>query len=174
VLTLAPDWDGPLPPDTTLDVAERRGVDLSPIDATTEKGRLRLLAYLWADQPERLARTRAALAVHAAPVDAGDAAAWIETRLAAPQRGRLHLIYHTIAWQYFPQATQDRARVALERAGSEATEAAPIAWLGMEADGDPEGAALTLRLWPGDRRIALGRADFHGRWIRWEGPERLP
>ena len=174
VLTLTPEWTGPLPPDTALRIAERRGVDLAPIDAATDEGRLRLLAYLWADQPERLARTRAALAVHDAPVDAGDAADWLEARLEAPQAGRLHLIYHTIAWQYFPQATQDRARAALERAGTDATGNTPLAWLGMEADGDAEGAALTLRLWPADRRIALGRADFHGRWIRWDGPARPP
>jgi hypothetical protein len=31
------------------------------------------------------------------------------------------------------------------------------------------GAALTLRLWPGDIRLALGRADFHGRWVQWSG-----
>lgn len=29
-------------------------------------------------------------------------------------------------------------------------------------------AALTLRLWPGDLRFELGRADFHGRWIDWK------
>jgi hypothetical protein len=40
----------------------------------------------------------------------------------------------------------------------------------MESDGDvrgQKGAALTLRLWPCDLRIDLGRADFHGRWIDW-------
>lgn len=40
----------------------------------------------------------------------------------------------------------------------------------MEADATPGSAALTLHLWPGDRHIALGRADFHGRWIDWQAP----
>ncbi|TDK41408.1 hypothetical protein [Antarcticimicrobium luteum] len=35
------------------------------------------------------------------------------------------------------------------------------------ADHWPAGSALTLRLWPGDLTIELGRADFHGRWVRW-------
>ena len=55
----------------------------------------------------------------------------------------------------------------IEEAGSAATDEAPLAWLGMEADDAPDGAALGLRLWPGDVRLGLGRADFHGRWVDW-------
>jgi hypothetical protein len=41
----------------------------------------------------------------------------------------------------------------------------------MEADGSTEpGAALTLTLWPGEKVIPLGRADFHGRWVDWTAP----
>jgi len=29
---------------------------------------------------------------------------------------------------------------------------------------------LTLRLWPDDLHIPLGRADFHGRWVIWDAP----
>ena len=29
------------------------------------------------------------------------------------------------------------------------------------------GAALSLQLWPDGRRIDLGLADYHGRWVRW-------
>lgn len=173
-VTLSPDWEGPLPPRATLRVTDRRGVDLTPLDPTHPEDRLRLLAYLWADQPERLARTRAALQVHAAPVDAADAGAWLESRLASPAPGALHLVFHTIAWQYFSPETQARARVALDAAGADATANAPLAWLGMEAAGLPQGAALSLRLWPGDHRLDLGLADFHGRWIRWQAAARLP
>jgi hypothetical protein len=41
----------------------------------------------------------------------------------------------------------------------------------MEADDDGPGVGLTLRLWPGDRRLSLGRADFHGRWVDWRPVE---
>ena len=58
----------------------------------------------------------------------------------------------------------------IEQAGEKATDEAPLAWLSMENDGsDNVGAALNLRLWPGDHRIDLGRADFHGRWVDWRG-----
>ncbi|MDJ0824477.1 MAG: DUF2332 family protein [Rhodobacter sp.] len=171
VLTLSPDWRGNPPVAALPEFAERRGTDLTPLDPRDPQARLRLLAYLWPDQPERLARTRAALAVAEAPVDAADAADWLTTRLATPVPGQVHLIYHTIAWQYFPPATAARARTAIEAAGASATRDAPLAWLGMEANGRTPGAGLSLRLWPGNHAIALGRADFHGRWVDWRAPD---
>lgn len=166
-LTLTPDWTGTLPPAATPTILDRRGVDLNPLDPVTD--RLRLLAYLWPDQPDRIARTRAALDLAAQlrpKVDRADAADWLETRLATPIPGALHLVFHTVAWQYFPPATQTRAVAALGRYG----EAAPLAHLSMEADGHGSGAGLTLTLWPGGDIIPLGRADFHGRWVDWQAP----
>lgn len=163
-LTLAPNWRGPPPPDLPLSVAERRGCDLNPLDRGRDAERL--FAYLWPDQPEREALTRAALALPTPRVDREDAADWLATRLT-PTPGHLHLIFHTIAWQYFPAAVQSRARALIETAGAAATTDAPLAWFGMEADGTGPGAALTLRLWPGDVTLPMGRADFHGRWIDW-------
>ncbi len=166
-LILTPEWSGPLPGAQPLEIAERRGVDLNPLDPHEAQDALRLSAYLWPDQPQRLALTRAAIAVQEAPVDRADAINWLEGRLAAQPEEWLHLIYHTIAWQYFPPEAQARGRALIEAAGAQATEARPLAWLGLEADDNPDGAAFTLRLWPGDLTVALGRADFHGRWVRW-------
>ncbi|WP_172293031.1 DUF2332 domain-containing protein [Pseudoruegeria sp. HB172150] len=171
VLTLKPDWQGSLPPKAEPKVTARRGTDLTPLDPTNPSHQLRLTAYIWPDQPDRLARTRAALEIAEPVVDAADAADWLETRLAEPHPGQLHLLYHTIAWQYFPEPVKDRARALIEAAGERATAHAPLAWLAMEADDDSPGAGLSLRLWPGDRRIALGRVDFHGRWLRWDLPQ---
>lgn len=171
-LTVSPAWTGPLPPPDRPKVSARRGVDLNPLDPHDPQDALRLQAYLWADQPERLARTRAAIGVHAAQVDRADAIDWLEGRLAPMpdgMSGHVHLIYHTVAWQYFPKAARDRGAALIAAAGARALPDAPLAWFGMEADGG-RGAALTLRLWPGDLRLHLGRADFHGRWIDWTGP----
>ena len=167
-LTLRPDWTGALPVKSTPEVAERRGTDLTPLEVQDGE---RLMAYIWPDQPERLARTQAALNIATAKVDRADAADWLQTRLSAPHPGATHLMYHTIAWQYFPPETQSRARSLIEAAGASATPDAPLAWFGMEADDDAPGAGLTLRLWPGNRRITLGRADFHGRWVDWRPKE---
>lgn len=168
VLTLAPDWTGPAPPESRPVVAERAGVDLNPLDPVAD--RLRLLSYIWADQTDRIARTEAALdtAARLRPqVARGDAIDWLALRLATPRPDRLHLVCHTIAWQYFPVEAQARGRALLAEAGARATPAAPLAHLGMEADGEGPGAGVTLTLWPGGRRERLGRADFHGRWVAW-------
>lgn len=169
-LTLAPDWTGALPPTAAVTVTDRAAVDLNPIDAADPGQRLRLLAYLWADQPHRRALTEAALAAGPPRPDRGDAVGWLEARLAPPRPGQLHLIFHTIAWQYFPAKAQARGRALIEAAGARASPDAPLAWLGYEADGAEPGAGLTLRLWPGDLTLALGRADFHGRWVDWHAP----
>ncbi|GHE02031.1 hypothetical protein U879_17170 [Defluviimonas sp. 20V17] len=175
VLELAPEWRGRPPGGALPRVAARRGVDLNPLDPQAD--RLRLMSYLWADQFDRLTRTDAALAEARRlrpQVDRGDAADWLEARLSKPHPGHLHLVFHTIAWQYFPAAVQARAARALARAGSCATPEAPLAHFGMEHDGSDDGAALTLTLWdgtaPAGEALNFGRADFHGRWVDWQAP----
>jgi hypothetical protein len=168
-LTLTPDWRGAAPPRAAPVVLDRAGADLSPIDPVA--GRLRLLSFIWPDQPLRLARSRAALdlAARRPPrVARMDAADFLAMRLNDPQDGALHMIFHTIAWQYFPPGTQRRCLDLLSAAGARATSDRPLARIAMEADGDPDGAALTATLWPGGDTHMLGRADFHGRWIDWQ------
>lgn len=168
-LRLTPDWRGDVPPSSQPVVVERRAVDLNPLDLAADS--LRIRSYIWADQPHRMALTQTAIDLaQGIRVERGDAVAWLETRLASPMPGRLHLIYHTVAWQYFPAALQARGEALLQAAGARATDAAPLAHLSMESDGQEPGAALVLRLWPGNRVIALGRVDFHGRWVDWQAP----
>jgi hypothetical protein len=166
-IRLCPAWRGKLPPHATPRITERRGVDLNPLSVAHPEDASRLVSYIWPDQPDRMARTRAAMALQDAQVDRGDAVDWLARRLAAPQPGRLHLIYHTIAWQYFPADRQVRGREMIEAAGSASTDETPLVWLGMEADRRSDGAALSLRLWPGDISLDLGQADFHGQWVDW-------
>ena len=106
------------------------------------------------------------LALPRAAVDAADAADWLEGR--SPRRGHLRVVAHSVAWQYFPEATAERAEAALRAMGAAATAEAPVAQVSMEADGG-RGAALRLRVWPGGGWEALGRVDFHGRWVEWRG-----
>lgn len=171
-LDLAPEWRGPAPPAAVLRIAGRAGCDLRPVDPNDPGDRRRLLSYVWPDQADRLARTRTALRLASAErvaVERADAVDWLARRLAAPMPGRVHVVTHTIAWQYLPvdrRATGDRIIAA---AGARATSDAPLARLAMEHDGDRAGAALTLEIWPGGDRLSLGRVDFHARWIDWAG-----
>ena len=175
---LALEWRGKPPLPCPAYVAEARGVDLMPIDVAQPEEALRLQSYLWPDQADRLARTRSAIDLFLAPdteahLDQGDALAWLPGRLKA-RPGALNLIYSTIAWQYLPVEAQEAGAAMIADAGAKAAEDAPLAWAQMEPDGKAPGAALTLRLWPGDLRIALGRMDFHGRWVDWQAPDPSP
>jgi hypothetical protein len=166
-LTLAPDWTGAAPVAADVRIIDRRGVDLNPLDPHDSNHALRLRAYLWADQAHRKALTDAAIAAHTATVDQGDAIKWLGTRLGHACTGEMHLIFNTIAWQYFPPDRQVTGTALIEAAGAQATPDSPVAWLRMEADADRRGASITARLWPGNHHIPLGRADFHGRWVDW-------
>jgi len=167
VMRIAPDWTGPAPAPAALDVARRAGVDLNPLDPADPADELRLLAYLWPDQPERLSLTRAAIAAAQTTVDKADAVDWLGPRLVLHAQGRTRFIYSTVAWQYLPPKARDKGRALIEEAGARADAQGPLAWFTMENDGTQPGAVLTLRLWPGDVTIDCGRADFHGRWIEW-------
>ena len=164
-VVLEPEWKGTMPPTALPRIVRRAGVDLSPLDPTRADDRLRLLAYLWADQPERLARTRAAIDLAGATqaeISAGDAGEWLEAVLSVPYHDRLRVVLHTIAWQYFPLETRERAEAAMERARG------PLVRIAMEFDGG-SGAGVTLTTWPDGVKREIARADFHGRWVLWHG-----
>lgn len=169
---IAPDWRGPPPPLGPARVIGRAGCDLRPVDLDDPGAETRLLSYVWADQADRLARARAAIALARAAgvrVEAADAGDWLAARLAVPRPGAVHVICHSIMWQYLPGSAQARIEGMIADAGARATAAAPLAWLRLEGDGGQPGAAVTLDLWPGGRTRLLARADFHGRWVDWRG-----
>tara|TARA_R110002049_G_scaffold5358_7_gene37341 strand:- start:1645 stop:2691 length:1047 start_codon:yes stop_codon:yes gene_type:complete len=170
---LTPDWTGPTPPRQDVQVIERAGCDLNPLDANDPADKLRLRAYLWADQPDRLTRTDGAIEVQTSfalpKVARMDALDFLRARLSAARPGAWHVIYHTIMWQYLPEAAQKAGEALIASAGARASAEAPLAWLRMEADGKGEGAAVTLTTWPEGETRQIARADFHGRWLRWQG-----
>jgi PTH1 family peptidyl-tRNA hydrolase len=168
---LRPEWRGAPPPaPLPLRVVERAGVDMHPLDPGDPGDALRLLSFLWPDQPERMSLTRGAITLASVRPDAGDAAPWLAARLGTLRPGRLHVVYTTVAWQYFPPETQNACTAALEAAGARAGRNSPLAHLSFEADGQRDGGAVTVRLWPDSpERKLLARADFHGRWVDWRG-----
>ena len=162
-------WEGD-PPDLSLpvNVVERRGCDISPIDPSSPEGARRLESFIWPDQDERLARLRAAVKIaRETPVEIAraDAGAWVTDQLAHPRPGVATVVYHSIVLQYVPRESRNQMRDALVAAGEHATADAPIAWLRMEPAG--EMADLRLRLWPGGDDEVLAEVGYHGRPIRW-------
>lgn len=171
-VVLAPDWKGNLPEPVVPVIRARAGVDMNPLDPIAD--RLRLLSYIWPDQTDRIARTERALdmASEKQPeIARANAIDWLEGRLARPIPHAIHLVYHTVAWQYFSPEDQGRGLALLARAGSRCRADEPLALLSMEDDGTGPGAALNLHLWPMNKGFNLGRADFHGRWVDWHAPD---
>ena len=168
---IRPEWRGPPPPQADIRIDRVRGVEIAPIDVTDPAAAERLMAYIWVDAPERTARVAAAIAmIRAQPVDMvqGDAADWVEARLAEPQAvGTTRVLMHSIVWQYLPPATQARITAAMEAAAAHATVDRPLAWIRMEPDDIRKGIEVYLRAWPGLPDVQLARTHPHGAWIEW-------
>lgn len=153
------------PPSATaaVEIAERRGCDLRPVDPSSEEGRLTLLSFVWADQGERLDRLRAALAVAAdqpVALDRAGAVKWVEGQLADPAEGVATVVFHSIVMQYLPEEERREFERAVLAVGEAATEKAPLAWLRMEPAG--ERAEVRLTRWPDGEDRLLARAGYHG------------
>jgi hypothetical protein len=150
-VVLAGRWRAPVPHAAEgFRVVDRRGGDRSPIDPTTEEGRLALSASVWADQTERFERLGAALRTAArvpAIVDESSAASWTREH-AVPSSGRATVLYHSIVEEYLDADERAAFLDAVEAAGARATEEAPFAWLRMEPSSELRHHAVSLRLWP--------------------------
>ena len=151
---------------------ERRACDRAPVDVADPAARLRLVAYVWADQGERLARLAGAVAIaraHGVAVEAADAARWVPERLAERAEGCTTVLFHSIMWHYMPESTRLGIREGLERAGERATARAPLAWLRFEQDEPTSRPELRLSLWPGRDDRLLATAQAHGKAVSWIG-----
>ncbi|MEP6786477.1 MAG: DUF2332 domain-containing protein [Sphingomonadales bacterium] len=169
-VVLTPEWRGPPPAAGPIDIVGARGVDIAPVDATSQAGADRLLAYIWADHHVRFERMAGALSmIRADPprLDAGDAADWVEARLAEPQEaGVTRVLMHSIVWQYIAAEGQARITAAMEAAGARATTERPLGWVRVEADRTVNQHDITLRSWPGyDQSVLYGHAHAHGFWV---------
>jgi hypothetical protein len=156
-----------------LVVDERHGADLHPIDPTTPDGRLRLTAYVWADDLPRFERLRTALDV------AARVAATVEELRAEEllrgvhvRPGHLTVVWHSIVWQYLDLDERQAVSDELQRLADEATSDAPFAHVSLEPDPELVGRGMLrneirLRVWPHAIDEVLGLAPAHGVPVQW-------
>ncbi|MBV9538592.1 MAG: DUF2332 domain-containing protein, partial [Acidisphaera sp.] len=169
---LAPDWRGASPRLGPIRIAERLACDARPIDLEDDAQRLRLRAYVWPDQPARLARIDAAIGLVRAlrlRVEPADATSWLRVRLAQRATGAATVVFHSIMWQYMPDAAQRDATAIIADAGGRADAAAPVAWLRFEPTQPEARPELRLTLWPDGRETHLASAHPHGTVVDWRG-----
>lgn len=172
-LTLTTDWRGNLPETgIELPISGRAGCDLDPIDPSDPGERLRLLSYIWPDQPGRLSRARAALefvSTSDVRVEKASAEEWLRRQLMRPGTpGVARVVLHSIMWQYLPPETRARIELLMGAAGAISTTDMPLAWARLEHNEMRGRAELLLTMWPGGRREHLGTADYHGQWAEWK------
>lgn len=171
---LVPAWRGAgLTPWDDLELVERVGADIAPVDVTTEDGRLTLASYVWPDQVDRLQRLRSAFRVAEdvpAEVRRQDAVSFV--RDIELLHGTTTVLWHSVTWQYLSHTDQEQVAAAIDELGASATGECPFAHLSLEPTRRAPGAKheflVVLELWPSGGRHVLGTSVGHGIPTTWE------
>ena len=155
-----------------LVIRRRRGIDLAPVDATTDEGYLLLRSFVWPGLDERVARLDAAVeTLRGMPerpeLIAGDYTETLPALLAERPADALTVVFETFSTIYLPEATAQQLAAALEAAGADGR---PLAWASVRrwdlGAGKDAAFELELRVWPGAARVAA-RVDPHGNTLDW-------
>lgn len=169
-------WHGQLPPGGGLQIVERHGYDIAPLDVTGVTGldgELTVLSYVWPDQHARLTRVRGAIAV------AREVPAQLERCTAADAvagltlaEGALTVLWHSITWQYLSTDERAAVRAGIDRLAAQADALKPLAHLTLEpAREGPEGTLKFLvraTAWPGGEERVLAECHAHGAPVHWQ------
>jgi hypothetical protein len=165
-LTLEGELHTPLPDGllaTQAEVGRRVGIDLNPLDPRAAETSLLLRSFVWADQPDRVARVEEALAVaRRDPPELlrGDYRELLPHVLADRDPDALTVVFETASLIYLPVEEQERVVQMLADAGEDG--ALAFLWTSH-----PDEWGLRLRTWPGGEVRFLAEVDPHGRWVRW-------
>ncbi|MEO0448975.1 MAG: DUF2332 domain-containing protein [Pseudomonadota bacterium] len=175
-VTVRSDWRAPVPDhlDATLRIETRAACDLKPIDLSDPEQVLRLKCYTWADQAERLTRLDAAIRLAqdcGTRVEQADAVEWIADHLANRPKTGVTVIYHSAFLIYPPREVIAQIMQIIREAGTNATAAAPLAWLSYESEalfgGDRTSPKMRARLetWPGGSVETYAESDGHVTYV---------
>jgi hypothetical protein len=151
-------------------VAWRSGLDLNPVDVRDDDDVEWLEALVWPDQPDRLARLRAAVAIARADpprVVAGDLLTSLPALAAEAPTGATLVVFHTAVLAYIvdPDARAGFARTVRDLGAI---------WLSNEAPGVfPDIAARLTSSRPGGAFLLsvdgepVAWTGPHGAWLEW-------
>jgi hypothetical protein len=149
-----------------VEVVRRRGVDLNPVDATTDEGARLLQAFVWADQTARLERLREAIEILRSDppeLTKGDYVDLLPSLLRDRREGAQLVVFQTASTMYLDRDRLEQLREAMHHAGRDE----PFVFVTTgRAPGD-DGYALEVERYPDGRSRRLGVFDFHGAWLDW-------
>jgi hypothetical protein len=149
-----------------VSVARRRGIDLNPVDVTTEHGARLLQSFVWADQGERLERLRRAIeTVREDPPELmrGDYVESLPALLSDRREGTQLIVFQTASTMYLDQGALVKVRAALHDAAQDE----PLVFLTTGRAPDDDGFALEVERYPDGKSTRLAVFDFHGEWLDW-------
>jgi hypothetical protein len=155
---------------TEVDVRRRLGIDLQPVDVTTEEG-IRLLDTFVRDESYRTRLRRASDVLRQEPPELvrGDYLDLLPGILQARSDDALMVVFQTISTVYLTDDERNRLRATVDEAGAEG----PLAWISTptpEEHGQRRGDyPLELAMWPGDERRIVARMNVRGEWLEWCG-----
>ena len=157
---------------TEASVRRRRGIDLNPVDVTTEHGARLLRAFIWPGREERGARLKKAIEIlrrDPPELVRGDYVELLPAFLAERSDDALTVVFQTASTGYIGAERRAVLRSLLEDAGREG----PLGWVSTRAveeleEGRHDSYELEVALWPGGKRRFLLRCDFHGNWVEWQ------
>lgn len=167
---------GPVPiPARPPEVVWRRGIDLAPIDLH-DAGAVRWLeCCIWPDQPQRLARLRAAVGIARADpplVVRGDLLELLGPMVAQAPAEATVVVFHAATLVYLPEPGRQRF--------AELMADLPATWIWAEGPGVVSGldALLDRSMTANQAVFLLGEgprrpvwlADPHGGWLQWLNP----
>ncbi len=176
-LSIAAQWKG-RPPQLvdTIEVSDRRGCDLFPVNLHHGEERLALQAWVWGDMAERRARLMAALEIADAvpPVlDKADAVDWVGVQIMQRPAGQTTVLYHSIVWPYLDASQHAAIEAYFAQAGATVTPDAPLVWLRMDHEHIQSFPYLSYQIWDGENgpegeEVVVGPCHPHGNDIEIE------
>ena len=155
---------------TDVEIRERRGIDLNPLDVTREDD-LRLLLCFRPPGPRREQLLRAAAVLQQDPPELirGDYLELLPALLSARRKDGLTVVLQTISTIYLPLEDRHRLRTMIDSAAADG----PLAWIstptpeehGLRGVQHP----LELAVWPGGERRLVAEMANGGEWLEWRG-----
>jgi hypothetical protein len=161
-------WQGKPPPVRQVQVISRTGGDLAPVDPVSDEGRLLLLAYVWADQVQRLERLRGACDLaEQIPADLRRESASETITGLGLEPGTWTVLWHSIFQQYLDAEQIREMADGVARIGATATESARFAHVTLELVKPGPDTPVEVTTWPGGECRVIGSALPHGIPVTW-------
>ena len=149
-------------------VGRRVGVDLAPIDVTSDEAARLLKCFVWAGQEQRLERLDQAIAaVRKEPPDLvrGDYVEVLPELLSDRDPDALTVVFASATLRYVGDEGVARLRSAFEAAGP----GGPLVFVATgKARSGERHWGLRIVYYPGAEREYAGEADYHATWLDWQ------